>query len=161
MNQAWYKQKTLLLKYIAKIVHTGLGHSATCLDRDKASFISPRSKIIFFSKIVNKLPVTYVLLKIGKNDCIKNIWWHFSGVVKDKPTVTINIEAVYRQSSVKKPTRKIFQVIILSIFYPFYLRYPQQPWLNFKIVKRSLLWKLLIKLLYSLPKVILHTSSAI
>ena len=42
------------------------------------------------------------------------------------------VSMIYRQSSVKKPTIKIFQVIIPSIFYPFYLRYPQQPWLNLK-----------------------------
>ena len=29
------------------------------------------------------------------------------------------LSQIYRQSSVKKPTRKIFQVVIPSIFYPF------------------------------------------
>ena len=31
-----------------------------------------------------------------------------------------------------KAARKILQVIIPSTFYPFYLRYPRQPWLNVK-----------------------------
>ena len=42
---------------------------------------------------------------------------------------------IYRQSSVKKPTSRILQVKVASIFYPFYLSYPRQPWLTLNWAK--------------------------
>ena len=49
-----------------------------------------------------------------------------------KPDYTTYIDRV----QLKQTNYKIFQVIIPSIFYPYYLRYPWQPQLNIKIEQK-------------------------
>ena len=46
-----------------------------------------------------------------------------------------SLKQINRQSLVKNQQAKILQVIIPSIFYPFYLRYPHQPWLTLNRAK--------------------------